>query len=190
MQEVNYDFEFATELMSKVFMVSGNTARDAWSMVDRVVRICLNKHAGKEHEDDVARVKGLVVKRLLDEIEHPAYFNAGEKCSVQTCIVVMAREITLNYVRNAHYARSSISDVFKAMNVDVAGAQHYLDALDEMFSPSQKCVLRLIYGEGCSVDQAAGMLGVSSGEVRSLQWQALERLQERWMALKRGSELQ
>jgi len=190
MQQVSYDFEFAKELMSKVFMVSGNTASDAWGMVDKVVRICLNKHAGREDEDDVARVKGMIVNRLVDEVDHPSYFNGNEKCSVQTCIVVMSREITLNYVRNAHYAHTSISAVFNSMNVDTAGAKESLDALDDMFSASQKCVLRLLYGEGCSVDQAAGMLGVSTGEVRALQWQALERLQERWQALRAGNDLQ
>lgn len=186
MQYINYNFDFAPEFVSKVFMVNLNTARDAWNMVDKVVRICLGKHAGGNNEKDVAIVKGMIVQRLIDEIENPSYFNGHERCSVQTCIVVMAREITLNYVRNAHYSSSSVSDIFKSMNVDVSGAESYLDGLDEMFTPSQKCVLRLLYGEGCSVDQAAGMLGVSAGEVRSLQWQAMESLQKRWQVLRDG----
>jgi hypothetical protein len=32
---------------------------------------------------------------------------------VQTCVVIMAREAVLHYVRNAYYAHSSMADIFR-----------------------------------------------------------------------------
>ena len=176
----------AHTLLAKVFMVNKNSAQDAWQMVDRVTRICLVRHMGSCSYKDVDRVKTRILDRLLQESNNPSYYEDVERCSVQTCIVVMTREITLNYVRSFHYAQSTLADIFRAMNVDVEGAGPYLDGLDQLFSPSQKCVLRLIYGEGCTVIQAAGMLGVSPQEVQSLQWQAMELLQHEWLTLRKG----
>jgi len=184
------DSECAVDLVAEMFMLNMNTAQDIWNMVDRVVRLCLCKHIGHDKENDVGMIKKIIMNRLRDELAVPTYFDNLERCSVQTCVVVLSREITLDYVRNAHYSRSSISDIFKSMNVNVSGAEEYLDGLDEMFSPSQKCVLRLLYGEGCTVRQAAGMLGVSSDEVLALQWQAMERLQQEWRFLKSGGAYQ
>jgi len=178
--------EFAIGLLAKVYMVDSNTARDAWKMIDKVVRICLKKHKGNDTPNDIGAVKKHILTRLITEAENPTYYDDVERASVQTLIVVMARETTLHYVRNAHYAHSTLADVFKAMNVDVTGAESYLDGLDQLFTSSQKCVLRLIYGEGCSVMQAAGMLGVSPQEVRTIQWQAMELLQHEWLALRKG----
>ena len=48
-------------------------------------------------------------------------------------------------------------------------------------------MLRLIYGEGCTASQAAGMLGVSQQEVRTIEWQAMEILQHEWLTLRRAS---
>lgn len=176
----------AHDLLAKVFMVNMNTARDAWAMIDKVARICLTKHMGSYSQKDVDRVKKIILDRLIQEADNPSYYEDVERCSVQTCIVVMTREVTLNYVRSAHYAQSTLADIFRAMNVDVEGAGPYLDGLDQMFSPSQRCVLRLIYGEGCTVIQAAGMLGVSPQEVQTLQWQAMELLQHEWLTLRKG----
>jgi len=178
--------DFAIDLISKVYMVDMNSARDSWKMVDRVIRICLAKHVGREDQIDIGRVKKKVLDRLILEADDPSYYDKIEKCSVQTCIVVMTREVTLHYVRSAHYAYSTLADVFKAMNVDITGAEEYIDGLDQLFTPSQKCVLRLIYGEGCSTTQAAGMLGVSVQEVQSIQWQAMELLQHEWVSLRSG----
>lgn len=178
------------DLVAQVFLIDRDAALDAWRMVDKVVRICLLKHAGADHEDSVLRVKKMILARMREELDDPSYYLQVEKCSVHTCIVVMAREMTLNFVRNASYAHSTLADIFRAMNVDVSGAEVYLDGLDQMFSPSQKCVLRLLYGEGCTVVQAAGMLGVSPNEVQALQWQAMERLQREWMALKEAGNVQ
>lgn len=183
-------WENVHDLVAQVFMIDRETAREAWNMVDKVVRICLLKHAGADHEEDVLRVKKRLLARMREELDDPSYYHQVEKCSVQTCIVVMAREMTLNYVRTAKYAHSTLSDIFRAMNVDVSGAEDYLDGLDSLFSPSQKCVLRLLYGEGCTVMQAAGMLGVTPNEVQTLQWQAMERLQQEWMALKNAGDVQ
>lgn len=178
--------EFTTELLAKVFMIDMNSARDSWRMMERVIRMCLSKHTGSENPKDVLQVKRMIMSRLVQEVDNPSYYDASERCSVQTCIVVMTREMTLTYVRRSHYAQSRLSDVFKAMNVDVTGAEDYLDGLDQLFTPSQKCVLRLIFGEGCTAVQAAGMLGVTVQEVRSLQWEAMELLQHEWVALKKG----
>lgn len=178
--------QWAQELLSKVFMINIQAARDAWKMIERVVRLCLNNHMGRDAPDDVRRVMKIILNRLIQEAEEPSYFKDVECCTVQTCLVVMARTTTLSYVRGAHYARSSLAEIFQAMNVDVTGAESYLQTLDELFTPSQKCVLRLIYGEGCTAAQAAGMLGVSQQEVRSLEWQAMEILQHEWLALRRA----
>ena len=184
------DSESAVDFVAEMFMLNMSTAQDIWNMVDRVVRLCLCKHLGHDNEHDVVMVKKIIMNRLRDELAIPTYFDNLERCSVQTCVVVLSREITLDYIRNAHYSKSSISEIFKSMNVNVSGAEEYLDGLDEMFSPSQKCVLRLLYGEGCTVRQAAGMLGVSADEVLALQWQAMERLQQEWRFLKAGGAYQ
>jgi hypothetical protein len=184
------DFECAVDFVAEMFMLNMSTAVDIWNMVDRVVRICLCKHVGHDKEIDVGMIKKIIMNKLRDELAVPTYFDNLERCSVQTCVVVLSREIALDYIRNAHYSRSSISEIFRCMNVNVSGAEEYLDGLDEMFSPSQKCVLRLLYGEGCTVHQAANMLGVSSDEVLTLQWQAMERLQQEWRFLKTGGAYQ
>jgi len=184
MQKVIEDF--AKELLGKIYMVDAPTADSCWNMIERVVRFCLDKHTGRCAHEDVHRVKRIILDRMLQDARNPRHIEQAESCSVQTCMVVMARECALAYVRHAHYAQSTLAEIFKCMDVDVTGAEDHLAGLDQLFSPSQKCVLRLIYGEGCSVPQAAGMLGVSSREVRTLQWQAMELLQHEWLTLKRG----
>lgn len=178
--------DFAKELVAKVYMVDSATANSSWSMMERVVSSCLIKHTGRDNHEDIDRVKRIILDRMIQDADTPRHFDLNEKCSVQTCMVVMARDCSLAYVRNAHYAQSTLAEVFTAMNVDVTGAEDYLSGLDQLFSPTQKCVLRLIYGEGCTIAQAAGMLGVSHQEVRSIQGQAMELLQHEWLALKRG----
>ncbi|WP_173084378.1 sigma factor-like helix-turn-helix DNA-binding protein [Fundidesulfovibrio magnetotacticus] len=126
----------------------------------------------------------MMVERLRKEVSKPTFYDGMERSSVQTCIVVLTREVTMNYVRNAHYWRSTVADLFLAMNVDISGAEDHLRCLDERLTPSQKCVLRLLYGEGCTLAQAAGMLGVSQDEVRTLQWQAMEAFHAEWLSLR------
>ena len=179
--------DFAQELVAKVFMINMQSARDAWKMIERVVRLSLTKHVGRDKPDDVHRVMKIILSRLINEAEAPSYIQNAENGTVQTCLVVMARSVTLDYVRGAHYAQSSLAEIFKAMNVDVTGAEAYLHVLDDLFTPTQKCVLGLIYGEGCTASQAAGMLGVSQQEVRTIEWQAMEILQHEWLTLRRAS---
>lgn len=178
--------ERAIELLGKVFMVNESSAHDSWIMIQKVVHMCLEKHMRSYTMPDVERVKKMIVERLGRELQSPSFYDNFAGCSVQTCIVVLTRDVTMGYVRNAHYCRSTVADLFEAMNVDVTGAEHYLQGLDEKFTPSQKCVLRLLYGEGCSLAQAAGMLGVSQDEVRSLQWQAMEIFHREWLVLHAG----
>ncbi len=178
--------QYVVQLLQDVFMLNKSTAEDAWEMAGRVISLCLTRHVGICDHKDVLAVKKILMNRLIQEADDPSYFDKAERGSVQTCIVVMTREVTLNYVRNAHYAQSSLADIFRAMNVDVEGAGPYLAGLDQMFSSSQRCVLRLIYGEGCTVIQAAGMLGVSPQEVQTLQSQAMELLQHEWLILRKG----
>ncbi len=178
--------DFTVELLAKVFMMDLNSARESWRMMERVIRMCLAKHTGAENPQDVLQVKRMIMSKLVHESENPTYMDNAERCSVQTCIVVMTREMTLSYVRRSHYAQSRLSDIFKAMNVDVSGAEDYLDGLDQLFTESQRCVLRLLYGEGCTAVQAAGMLGVSVQEVCAIQGQAMDILQHEWIALKKG----
>jgi len=180
----------AVELLGKVFLVNEASAMDSWVMIQKVIHMCLEKHVRNYDMPDVERVRKMIVERLERELRTPSFYDNLDGCSVQTCIVVLTREVTMSYVRNAHYWRSTVADLFEAMNVDVTGAEHYLQGLDEKFTPSQKCVLRLLYGEGCTLAQAAGMLGVSQDEVRSLQWQAMEIFHREWLLLRSGQACQ
>lgn len=90
----------------------------------------------------------------------------------------------MKYVRSVYYPKSTLLRLFIDMNVDVSGAEACLDSLGASLSPSEKTLLRLLYGEGCTVMQAAGMLGVTPQEVRTIHRQAFASLRQEWLALR------
>jgi len=97
----------------------------------------------------------------------------------------------MKYVRSVYYPKSTLLDIFMDMKVDVSGAEACLDSLGESLSPSEKTLLRIMYGEGCTVMQAAEMLGVSPQEVRTIHGRAFASLRQEWLALRealRGRE--
>lgn len=173
-------------MLSRNLKINTQGAISIVMIIENVIRMCLQKRLGFVDDSDVETVK----KIMLSDLErNPSRIIPDydlDRCSVQTFIIVVTREITVNYIRNAHYSSSSVSEIFESMNVNVEGAREELDALDAIFTPSQKCVLRLRYGEGCNVIQIANMLGVSTSEVRSVEWQAMQNLQRQFIAMRQA----
>lgn len=171
-------------MISRHLNIDTYGAKNIVTIIDSVIRMCLQKRIGFVDEADVDRVIKIILRDLERNPSRMIPDYDLDKCSIQTFIIVVTREITVSYIRNAHYPTSSVSSVFESMKVNVEGAREELDALDAIFTPSQKCVLRLRYGEGCNVIQIANMLGVSTSEVRSVEWQAMQNLQRQFIAMR------
>ncbi|GAB6035628.1 hypothetical protein JCM15519_01870 [Fundidesulfovibrio butyratiphilus] len=173
-------------MLSRHLNIDTNGANNIVTLIENVIRMCLQKKIGFVDEADVERVRKIILCDLERKPSRIVPDYDLDKCSIQTFIIVVTREITVSYIRNAHYPSSSVSSIFESMNVNVEGAREELDALDAIFTPSQRCVLRLRYGEGCNVIQIANMLGVSTSEVRSVEWQAMQNLQRQFIAMRQS----
>uniref|UniRef100_A0A7C4AHB3 RNA polymerase sigma-70 region 4 domain-containing protein n=1 Tax=Fundidesulfovibrio putealis TaxID=270496 RepID=A0A7C4AHB3_9BACT len=179
-------FERIECALRDVFTVDALEALGCATVIDGVIAICLKRHTGHNDAQDVIRVRRRVARAIRAEGGRGLRRDEGAG-SLRTFLVVFTREVALGYIRGAHYPHSSIADVLRAMTVDVDGAQEHLDGLDQLFTPTQKCVLRLRYGEGCDPAQAARILGVSVEEVRAVELQASRNLARQWRALRHAA---
>jgi len=176
--------------LSRILGAEVNVCQEAVKIIRKVAFLCLKRHVGDVAYEDMRIILSMVHDKL--SVDGKDLFEAIEsgKCTVHAWLAVITRQAAMTHIRRRHYAASSVSDVFRAMNVDVRGAEDYLDALTDMFTPTHKYVLRLRHGEGCDVSQAAAILGVSPGEVKAVESQALERLRREWAVLKNMAPLQ
>lgn len=170
--------------ITRAYTVNQVAAEEAFEMVMDVIKIHLKKFAGKYEPNDVMAINRMIIRRFEKETGNTDSLYSEAALLVQQCIVDVARQETMKYVRSVYYPKSTLLRLFIDMNVDVSGAEACLDSLGASLSPSEKTLLRLLYGEGCTVMQAAGMLGVTPQEVRTIHRQAFASLRQEWLALR------
>lgn len=100
----------------------------------------------------------------------------GRKCGFETWLSNYAAQAALNHIRQSVYPTSRLSVIFAAMGVDVAGKEEAIDRQGDILEPTHKFVLRLLYDESLSFEEAATVLGVAPQVVRSLEGEAWGRI--------------
>lgn len=176
--------------LSGILRADLNTCEEAVKIIKKVAFLCLKRHVGAVAYDDMHIILSMVHDKLSKDGRDLFEALESGKCTVHAWLAVITRQTAMTHIRRRHYPVSSVSEIFRAMNVDVRGAEDYLDALTDMFTPTHKYVLRLRHGEGCDISQTAAILGVSPREVKAVEHQAMERLRKEWTTLKSMAPLQ
>jgi len=176
--------------LADALSIEHGLCEEVCKIIRKVAFLCLKRHVGDVAYDDMRAILSSVHDKLSTDGKELMSALETDKCTVHSWLAVIVRRAAMNHIRRRYYASSSVSDIFRAMKVDVRGAEDYLDSLDGMFTPSQKYALRLRYGEGCDLEQTAAHLGVSREEARRLDDAATKRLRREWEALKNRTALQ
>ena len=171
-------------MLSKAFNIDIKAASESCLMVNEIIHFQLTKHCDNYTENDTHAINK-IIRNLLDHNRYcPENICRDRAMTVQQCIIDMAKQAALQYIRSVYYPKSTLVHIFRDMKVDVTGAEACLEGMGAFLSPSEKYVLRLMYGEGCTVMQAAEVLGVSPQEVRTIHRQAFASLRQEWLALR------
>lgn len=128
---------------------------------------------------DRARAEDVVQETLLRAWQHPEAFTRGENTSVRGWLVTVARRVVIDGER-ARAARPR--EVPHDERPDAPSVQDHTDAVllaQEMaevmqsLTPAHRDVVVAMYGQQLSVAEAAAVLGVPEGTVKSRAYYAL-----------------
>ncbi len=176
--------------LADALAIDHDLCEEVCKIIRKVAFLCLKRHVGAVAYDDMRVILSMVHDTLSSDGKELLDALTANKCAVHSWLTVIVRRAAMNHIRRRYYASSSVSDLFRAMNVDVRGAEDCLDAMSHLFTPSQKYLLRLRHGEGCDIGQAAAHLGISREEALALEASATKRLRQEWSALKNRPPLQ
>ncbi len=140
-----------------------------------VYRVLVSRRCGNIRHLAKAISLGIYTKLTMDDCKALNSFD-GRKCSFETWLSLYAEKAALNHIRQSLYPTSQLSTIFAAMGVDVAGKEEAIDRQGDILEPTHKFVLRLLYDESLSFEEAANVLGVAPQVVRSLEGEAWGRI--------------
>jgi len=176
--------------LADALVIEHSLCEEVCKIIRKVAFLCLKRHVGDVAYDDMRAILSTVHDQLSNDGKELLDALDADKCAVHSWLAVIVRRVAMTHIRRRYYASTSVSDIFKAMKVDVRGAEDYLDSLSNLFTPSQRYLLRLRYGEGCDISQAAAHLGISREEALNLEASARRSLSREWSTLKTRTPLQ
>ncbi len=140
-----------------------------------VYRVLVARRCGNIRHLAKAISLGIYTRLTADDCKAINDFDA-RKCGFETWLSLYAEKAALNHIRQSIYPTSRLSAIFAAMGVDVAGKEEAIDRQDDILEPTHKFVLRLLYDESLSFEEAASVLGVAPQVVRGLEGEAWGRI--------------
>lgn len=141
------------------------------------VRRTLSGPSGSPGTDDIHDcVQEVFVRLVKDDYRALRRFDP-ERASIVTWLTVVARNVTIDFLRRQKAPAASLD------GVDIAATDPPAPTGDASDHPAmrvltgrQRLVLRLLIDEDRSVQEVASLLGVNAQTVRSTKHKALERL--------------
>jgi len=157
---------------------------DAAPVVRAVVRRILHG-AGRAH-DTVDVVQDVFVRLCRDRFRLLRDYDAA-RAKLSTWLGVIATSAAIDHLRRADPRGVALEEVAEAdlPAVEPIDPPRPLALPADVLTPRQLLILKLLYEDDCTVDEAARALGLEAQTVRSQRHKAFERLRA-WLAGKQG----
>ncbi|WP_432736120.1 RNA polymerase sigma factor [Maridesulfovibrio sp. FT414] len=140
--------------------------------VNSTLRSKLNYHA-QDQVDDICQN---VFLRLVQNDRSLLRKYDPQKARITTWLMVVARSVTLDFLRKGIYCLAPLDDFIDELEAPVSKEKVELDIPEGLLSPRQKLIIKLYFEDGLDISEISDFIGIKEQSVRSTKHKALNKL--------------
>jgi len=149
-------------------------------VVYKAIVLVLNKYLDHTDEHDVNDIcQNTFLKLFINNCSVLKSYDQN-KSKFSTWITVVSRNLAIDYIRKIKEKNTPISDIVDSLHMGGVTGREKISVPEDVISPRQHLVLRMIYDDGLDVEETARFLSVKRQTIRSLHHRAIKKLREHY----------